>query len=139
MPNVLDASAMLALVQNEPGAAAVRLALAVPGDRCFAHYVNLCEVYYARARQHGEDDAEAAIRFLIDDAGVAPYESPDRDFYWEVGRLRAFATSERLALPLAVCFCIATARALGCELLSCDHGEFDPMVAMGLCAVTFIR
>ena len=139
MSNVLDASAMLALVQDEPGAAAVRLSLAVPGDRCFAHNVNLCEVYYARTRQHGEADAEVVLRFLINEAGVAPYESPDLDFYWEVGRLRAFATSERLALSLADCFCIATARALGCELLSCDHRELDPIASMGLCLVTFIR
>ena len=79
------------------------------------------------------------LRFLINEAGVAPYESPDLDFYWEVGRLRAFATSERLALSLADCFCIATARALGCELLSCDHRELDPIASMGLCLVTFIR
>jgi PIN domain nuclease of toxin-antitoxin system len=137
MPSVLDASAMLALAQNEPGAVVVRLALAV--DVCLAHSGNLCEVYYTRMRQHGEDDAEAVLQFLIRDAGVSPYASPDLDFYREVGRLRALATSQRLALSLADCFCIATARATGGELLTCDHREFDPLLPIGLCAIAFIR
>jgi PIN domain nuclease of toxin-antitoxin system len=139
MPSALDASAMLALVRSEPGAEVVDAALALPGNRCYAHYVNLCEVYYARARQDGEDVATEAIRYLIDDVMVVPFESPNPEFYWEVGRLRAFATSERLALSLADCFCLATARSLGCELLTSDHQEFDPLVPLGLCAITFIR
>jgi predicted nucleic acid-binding protein len=131
--------AMIALVRSEPGADLVFAALSAPGGQCFAHYVNLCEVFYTTTRRAGEDDGEAAIRLLIDTLGVIPYESPDADFYWEVGRLRAFATSERLALSLADCFCIATARALGGELLSCDHAELDSVAAMGLCTITFIR
>jgi PIN domain nuclease of toxin-antitoxin system len=130
---------MVALVRQEPGVEVVLAALRVPGDRCYAHYVNLCEVYYARARQEGEEVAAEAVRYLIDDAGVVPFESPDPEFYWEVGRLRAFATSERLALSLGDCFCLATARSLGCELLTSDHQEFDPLVPLGLCAITFIR
>jgi uncharacterized protein with PIN domain len=139
MPSVLDASAMVALVRDEPGADLVFAALSAPGALCFAHNVNLCELFYTTTRRAGEDDAEAVVRLLIDTLGVIPYESPDEAFYWEVGRLRAFASSERLALSLADCFCIATARALGGELLSGDHGELDPVVAMGICAVTFIR
>ena len=53
--------------------------------------------------------------------------------------MRAFATSQRLALSLADCFCIATARALGGDILTCDHGEFEPVAAIGLCTVAFIR
>jgi PIN domain nuclease of toxin-antitoxin system len=139
MASVLDASAMLALVRNEPGADLVYAALSAPDGMCFAHFVNLCEVFYTTTRRAGEDSAYAVVRHLIDAFGVIPFESPDEEFYWEVGRLRAFATSERLALSLADCFCIATARSLGCELLTCDHGEFDPMLARGFCAITFIR
>jgi PIN domain nuclease of toxin-antitoxin system len=51
MPNVLAASAMLALVRNEPGAAEVLAALGTPGNTCYAHQVNLTEVFYVRARQ----------------------------------------------------------------------------------------
>ena len=101
--------------------------------------MNLCEVYYTTCRRDGEEDAAAVIRVLVDHAGITPYESPGPEFYWEVGRLRAFATSQRLAISLADCFCIATARALGGELLTCDHQEFDPVVPLGLCTIVFIR
>jgi PIN domain nuclease of toxin-antitoxin system len=139
VPSVLDASAMIALVREEPGIDRVIDALTEPGEQCFAHYLNLCEVYYTTFRRHGEGDAAAVIRVLIDEAGVVPFESPDAAFYWEAGRLRAQVTMARLSASLADCFCIATARALGCELLTCDHGEFDRIVPLGLCTVTFIR
>ena len=130
---------MIALAREEPGADRVMDALTEPGERCFAHYVNLCEVYYTTFRRHGEADAATVIRVLIDEAGVVPYESPDAAFYWEVGRLRAQVTTARLSASLADCFCIVTARALGGELLTCDHGEFDRILSLGLCTVTFIR
>jgi PIN domain nuclease of toxin-antitoxin system len=139
VPFVLDASAMVALAREEPGIERVLDALTEPGEHCFAHYVNLCEVYYTTLRRHAEADAAAVIRVLIDEAGVVPYESPDAAFYWEVGRLRAQVTTARLSASLADCFCIATARALDCELLTCDHREFDRIIPPGLCTVNFIR
>lgn len=42
---VIDASAPIAFLRNEPGAEAVANALARP-QRCYAHALNLCEVYY---------------------------------------------------------------------------------------------
>jgi PIN domain nuclease of toxin-antitoxin system len=139
MPSVLDASAMLALARSEPGADLVLAALSTSENPCLAHYVNLCEVFYTTARREGEDEAGELIQLLTGTLGVVPYQNPEAEFYWEVGRLRALATSERLALSLADCFCIATARALSGELLTCDHAEFDPVVGLGLCTVTFIR
>lgn len=133
MPFVLDASATVALAREEPGIERVIEALTEPGEHCFAHFVNLCEVYYPTRRRHAEADAAAVTRVLIDEAGVVSYESPDAAFYWEVGRLRARVTATRLSASLADCFCIATARALDCELLTCDHGEFDRIIPLGLC------
>jgi predicted nucleic acid-binding protein len=130
---------MLALVQHEPGAAVVDAALARAGNTCYAHEVNLCEVCYQQTRMRGEDAAQEALRYLLDDAGVVPFVNPDREFLWEVGRLRARITSERLAASLADCFCIATARHLGCAVLTSDRTEFEPVAALGLCQVTFIR
>jgi hypothetical protein len=79
------------------------------------------------------------MRDLIDAIGVIPFENPDLAFVWEVGQLRARVTSERLAASLADCFCVATARALGGELETADRAEFEPLAALGLCRVTFIR
>jgi PIN domain nuclease of toxin-antitoxin system len=139
MPSVLDTSAMLAVVRGEPGAGIVLVALARQGNTCYAHEVNLCEVFYVLTREVGEEAATLAQRHLLETAGIVPFANPDREFIWEVGRLRARITSERLAASLADCFCVATARHFGCELLTADHREFDPVVAMGLRQVTFIR
>ena len=139
MPSTLDASAMLALVQNEPGAAVVDAALTLAGNICYAHEVNLCEVFYQRIRHVSEVDALDELRYLIEVAGIVPFANPDLEFLWEVGRLRARITGERLAASLADCFCVGTARFLGCELLTADHLEFEPIAHLGLCQVTFIR
>ena len=50
---VLDASAMLAYLRNEPGAEIVEDALTAPDSHCSAHSINLCEVQI----QQGEVDA----------------------------------------------------------------------------------
>lgn len=42
---VLDASAMIAYLRDEPGAAAVAEALIDPTSKCHAHALNLCEVF----------------------------------------------------------------------------------------------
>jgi uncharacterized protein with PIN domain len=42
---VFDASALIAFLRDEPGAEVVESALSVP-EKCYAHALNLCEVYY---------------------------------------------------------------------------------------------
>jgi predicted nucleic acid-binding protein len=139
MPSVLDTSALLALARNEPGADQVIDTLGTPGNDCYVHQTNLCEIYYATARYYGEDHAALTVHELLHTAGILPFASPDLQFIWEVGRLRARITSERLSASLADCFCIATARYLGCDLLTSDRREFEPVAALGLCQVLFIR
>jgi predicted nucleic acid-binding protein len=139
MPAVLDASAMLALAQGEPGSEVVAAALERPGNTCYAHPANLCEVYYVTARRSGSDGARLALAELLTTAGVVPFADPDLEFVWEVAELRARITAERLAPSMADCCCIAAARAIGCELLTADRSDFQPVAALGLCQVTFIR
>jgi hypothetical protein len=43
---VLDASAMIAYLRDEPGAGRVSEALLDPDGQCIAHVLNLCEVFY---------------------------------------------------------------------------------------------
>jgi predicted nucleic acid-binding protein len=129
---------MIALVKNEPGADIVEAVLIDPRNRCVAHPVNLCEVYYPIARDVGEQRAERFVQGLFD-IGVTPRRDIDLPFCWEVARLRARFKAEGMRVSLADCFCIATARRLGAELLTCDHTEFDPVVPMGLCAMRFFR
>ena len=42
----LDACAMIAYLQGEVGGSVVQSLLADPSTTCYAHSVNLCEVFY---------------------------------------------------------------------------------------------
>ena len=57
-------------LRSEPGAAVVLAVLATPGNTCHAHDVNLCEVFYVRARHAGEETAAAEMRYLLGTAGI---------------------------------------------------------------------
>ena len=61
---VLDACAMIAFLRAEPGADVVSDLLADPANRCYAHAVNLCEVYYDFIRAADSRTARSAVRDL---------------------------------------------------------------------------
>ena len=69
MRSAIDASGMIAYLRAEPGGEKVRALLASPGGECFAHVLNLCEVYYDFMRvgggvvtsDHHEFDAVAPL------------------------------------------------------------------------------
>lgn len=54
MNYALDASAMVAYLNGEPGATGVGGLLAAPNNICSAHVINLCEVYYGILRATDE-------------------------------------------------------------------------------------
>ena len=58
---VLDASAMIAYLRDEPGAGIVAEALLDPESQCYAHALNLCEVFYDFHRASGQPEALRAI------------------------------------------------------------------------------
>jgi PIN domain nuclease of toxin-antitoxin system len=136
----LDASAMIAYLKRETGWNVVAGLLADPTNRCHAHAVNLCEVYIRIARAEGRPKAEAAIKDLLS-VGVAPRdEDLDQPFWQDVGDLVAqVRTMPGLSLSLADGFVLALARREACELVTADHGEFDPLLPLNLAAVKFIR
>jgi PIN domain nuclease of toxin-antitoxin system len=138
MHYLLDACALIVPLRDEPSAAFVRDILTNTTSTGFAHWVNLCEVYYVLTRDADEASAEAALRALRA-AGVIPRADLDRAFCTEVARLRARVRAEGLRVSLADCFCIATARRLGAEILTSDRAEFGPLLPLGLIPITFIR
>jgi PIN domain nuclease of toxin-antitoxin system len=134
MPDaVLDASAMNALLRNESGAEAVEALLLDPDTLCFAHSVNLMEVYYDFLRQTDKATAQGFIEGLFA-AGVVERNDLDRVFWEAVGEWKA-----RGHISIADCFCIALAQRIGGEAVTADHREFDPLVSLGLCPIRFIR
>ena len=65
MSSVIGASALIAFLRDEPGAEVVENVLGLP-QTCYAHALNLCEIYYDFWRASNQSAAEAAITDLID-------------------------------------------------------------------------
>jgi predicted nucleic acid-binding protein len=130
---VLDASAMVAYLAGEPGAPVVEALLDAPDALCYAHSVNLCEVYYDALRSADERRARQTITDLYA-AGVIERRTMSRRFWQRVGGLKA-----RGRISLADCFGIALAQELGGEIVTSDHHEFDPLVPLGIVSIHFIR
>lgn len=133
MNYVLDASAMVAYLEGEPGATVVASILSDLTAICYAHSINLCEVYYQALRRSGLSTARAALSTLYAD-GVIERRKMSRAFWQRVGGHKA-----RGGISLPDCFCIALAQELSAEAVTSDHHEFDPLVPFGIVAIKFIR
>lgn len=130
---ILDACAMIAYLDNEPGADVVESALIEPGNQCLAHAINLCEVFYQFHRAGGESAAAGALGDLhrMNLIERADLDSP---FWQDAGKMKA-----KGGISLADCFAIALTNRVGGTLLTSDHHEMDPIAAAGICSITFIR
>lgn len=124
---------MVAYLNGEPGAAVVAALLADPDNFCYAHAINLCEVYYGAIRATDELTARRAIAALYND-GVILRQDMSQRFWQSVGQLKA---KGRISIP--DCFCIVLAQQLGGGVVTSDHHEFDPLVPLGIVPITFIR
>ena len=130
---IFDACSMLAYIQAEPGGPIIESLLADPSRTCYSHALNLCEVYYQVLRSSDEPTAKLAVDSLLA-AGVIVREDMDEAFWKSVGRNKA-----RGRISLADCFCIALAIRLSGRVVTADHGEFDPLVPLGICPIFFFR
>jgi PIN domain nuclease of toxin-antitoxin system len=130
---VLDASAIIAWLRNEPGADVVDTAIKDLNSQCVAHAINLCEVYYDAHRKAGEAHAESVISDLVA-VGVIERNDFDQTFWKEAGKLKAGG-----GISLPDCFAITLTNLVGGVLLTSDHGEMDKIAAAGICNITFIR
>jgi hypothetical protein len=104
-----------------------------PTATCYAHTLNLCEVYYGAIRKTDVQRARQTIRNLFAD-GVIERKDMNQNFWQRVGELKARG---RISLPDF--FCISLAQELGGEVVTSDHGEFDPLVPHGIVPINFIR
>jgi PIN domain nuclease of toxin-antitoxin system len=130
---VIDASALIAFLRDESGADIVENVLATPG-KCYAHALNLCEVYYDFFRAASLDAAEAAIRDLLE-MGIEERTDLDAEFWRDAGSLKAI----HRRVSLADCCALALARRLGARLLSADRHELEPILSGGSNQIVFIR
>ena len=131
---MLDASALLAYLRDEPGANAVEDLLLDDSVVCMAHAINLCEVYYKLRRYEDEIEVRSALR-EFGDRGLVVREDLDEAFWLAVGGYKAAMRS----VPLADCFVVALASRADAEAVTADHPDFDPIKEQGICRVSFIR
>lgn len=130
---VLDASAIIAWLRNEPGADVVDAAVRDVRSQCLIHAINLCEVYYITLRAGDVTHAEAVISDLAA-VGLVERDDFDQTFWKEAGRLKSGG-----GISLPDCFAIALTNRAGGTLLTSDHGEMDSVAAAGICSINFIR
>lgn len=134
MPNVvLDASAIVAFLRDEPGADTVALLLAERENRCLVHAVNLCEVFYGAVRQHGPTRAFVVLERLMG-LGVQISEDMTPPIWQLAGLIKS-----SFRASLADCFGLALATWLDAPFYTSDHHELDAIAPLGICDIRFIR
>lgn len=131
---IMDASALLASLRAEDGAQFTETLLAHPDSECFAHSVNLCEIYYDALRQSDEATADLAIADFYA-AGLQERADMDEAFWKLIGQLKVSPGR----ISLADCFALALAIRTGGTLVTADHHEMDRLVPLNLCPILFIR
>ena len=129
MASCLDSWAVLAWLDGDEPAAAI-VADALDAKRPAMSWINLVEVHYRVARDHGEEEAD---RTLAEVRSQVAEELPG------VSTMRAVASLKaKHPIALADCFAIAVAEANGAELLTGDPEIVD--LANDLpCAVVDLR
>jgi len=125
---------MIAFLRDEPGADVVAEALLDPGSQCYAHALNLCEVFYDFHRASRREDVLQAIADLVR-VGVKEDASLSPDVWQAAGTLKA----NLRRVSLADCFAIELAERLKATILTADHHEFDVLGGQGICRIQFIR
>jgi len=130
---IFDASAITAYLQDEEGAVVVDELLTDPNTTCYAHSINLCEVYYDSVRHSSPKQADEIVSYLFE-LGIVERSDFDTRFWKAVGQLKA-ANKASLA---DLCGIVLSARLRG-TFLTGDHHELDSFVAKQICSIRFIR
>ena len=133
-PYVLDACALVAFLQREPGAEVVAEILKDPYSRCRIHAVNACEVYYDLYRRSGEEDA-SKLEEVLATVGIELVEAIPSVLWQTAGKLKA----EWRRVSLADCVALALSVLEDSTLLTSDHHELDRIVEAAICPIRFIR
>ena len=119
---VLDACALIALLQDESGADIVDKIINAANDGeaiVIMHKANLLEVYYDSYRSRGKDQADLMLAEVINLPIEISSEITD-DIFREAGRLKSL-----YKISFADSFALAQAFVSGGELLTSDHHEFN--------------
>lgn len=130
---VLDACALIAFLNDEPGAEVVTAMLeSAPSVEMSA--INLLEIAYDAVRRSGD---RHSIQELLDVVNQLPVK-----IHWQMEdqvfrHAAEFKSSFRISLADAIA--LALAKSLDAPIASSDHHEFDPLEANGTARFIWIR
>ncbi len=130
---LLDACALIALLNDEPGAQRVEAILSADTS-VFMSAINTLEVAYDAVRRSQNNDAAATTLRVVSDANIKILWSLTEEEWLSAARWKARG---RLSLADAIALAIAETRNL--KLVSADHHELDPLEAEGLIQVEWLR
>jgi len=122
MRAVIDSSALLALILDEPGATEVEPLL----DTIVISTVNIAEVVAALAR---DGNPEADIREIVTGLALTAI-APDEELAIDAGILRR--ATDRAGLSLGDRFCLALARRLSAPAITADRAWTRVAVHVGV-------
>jgi predicted nucleic acid-binding protein len=123
MSYILDACALLAFINKEPGWAVVDglLRQANAGEiTLFMNLINFYEVYYKKLQKDGRQTADAIRDAVFDMAVNILAVFPIPGIIWESARLKSAHK-----ISLADSIIAGTASVLNFTLVTADHNEFD--------------
>jgi PIN domain nuclease of toxin-antitoxin system len=124
MAYLLDACALIALLADEEGAAAV--GSIVESSECHVHSINVYELYKdCLARSGSTTDADE----LLSDLGTLGLRRVDCMRDDELKRAAVLKVGHKMAIPDAIG--VATAEIRTLTFLTADHGELDAVKAAG--------
>lgn len=130
---VLDACALIAFLNDEPGADTVT-SLFESETSVEMSVINLLEIAYDAVRRCGDANAVAD---LLNAAGQLPLK-----IHWKISS-EVFRQAARLKaenrISLADAIALATADSLGAPLATSDHHEFDPLEQKSAARFIWIR
>jgi len=130
---VLDACALIAFLNDEPGAEIVAALLEdVPSVAMSA--INLLEIAYDSIRRSGEPQAAQELLNTIYQLPIKIHWLIDNEVFQHAARFKA---SFRISLADAIA--LALAETLGAAVVTSDHHEFDPLESNGTARFIWIR
>lgn len=130
---VLDACALIAFLNDEPGAEVVASLLEeIPSVEMSA--INLLEIAYDCIRRSGQPQSVQELLDLVHQLPIKIHWQIDHGVFQQAARFKA---SSRISLADA--FALALAQTLSAAVATSDHHEFDPLESNKLARFIWIR
>ena len=130
---VLDSSAILCFLRNEPGADIVDALLTDTANQHVIHAVNWTEVRYLERR--GQLPKDKSLQEFTSQVDISISNELSPAFREGVALLKA----EYPPIALGDCFAVALAQALDATLVTTDRSELEKLAVEGICKILFLR